>query len=193
MKRKYTWMILPVALFPYMALLALSTIFLSTKHPVFRFLMESVFRSDALLLIGLMLLLGLIAVVLAVLYFVRALRRRADALFLAKMAMILKLAQVPAYALIFAVSVAFVIAMLLIPFAIGLYWVDLLTLWLSGLLMLAAVVNAVRQGAFRWQEVLWVVLLQFVFCADVIASVVFYGKLRKKYMGKAANTITKNE
>lgn len=186
MNRNRIWYILPTAVLPYLVLLALAVIFFSADHPVFAFLMESVFGGNALLLIAALLLYCVFAGMLSVICFVTGIRKGWDALSLAKSAMILKLCQVPAYALIFVLGIVFAITLFTIPFAIGLFLLDCLTLCLTGLLTAAAAINAVRQGFFQSKEVLWIVLLQLVFCADVAATIAFYCKLRKRVEGKMA-------
>ena len=131
-------------------------------------------------LIGALLFCCLIAFVVSVVYFAVALCKRWDALTLAKYAMILKLSQIPTYTAIFVLAVPFVVSVITIPFAIGLWWFDCFTLFLSGIFMVAAIINTVRQGMFTSREVCWFVILQFFFCADVVAAIVFYLRLKKK-------------
>ena len=45
--------------------------------------------------------------------------------------------------------------------------------------IISSVIIAIRKNIFTFKEVFWVILLQFIFCADVIASVVFYIKLKR--------------
>lgn len=179
MSRNRIWYILPTAVLPYLVLLALAVIFFSTNHPVFAFLMESVFGGNALLLIAALLLYCAFAGVFSVVCFVNGIRKDWDALSLARNAMILKLCQVPAYVMIFVLGIALAITLFTIPFAIGLFLLDCLTLCLTGFWTAAAAINAVRQGVCQSKEVLWIVLLQLVFCADVVATIVFYCKLRR--------------
>ena len=42
-----------------------------------------------------------------------------------------------------------------------------------------AVVLAIRNGKVSFKESWWVILLQFIYCADVVATVIFYVKLKK--------------
>jgi hypothetical protein len=99
---------------------------------------------------------------------------------MAKTAMIVKLTQVPAYVLIFILGVLFVITLFTIPFTLGIYLLDCLTLALTGFLTLAAVICAIRQGLCTWKECIWVVILQFIFCGDVVASILFFRMLKKR-------------
>ena len=74
------------------------------------------------------------------------------------------------------------ITLFTIPFAVGLVVIDCLALFMTGLPIIASAVMAKRQGVFSLKEVFWVIALQFVFCADVIASVMFYLKLKRYYI-----------
>ena len=66
-----------------------------------------------------------------------------------------------------------------IPFTIGLFLLDGFMLVLSGITVLAASINAIRQGQMPLQKTILFVLMQFVFCADVFAVFAFYRALKK--------------
>ena len=178
MKKNCIWYILPTALLPYIALGVLAIIFFSAKSPVLDAVMESVFRGNMWYLVAVLLLFCLLAAALSAVYFVRSIRKEYDALQLAKCAMVVKLLQVPAYIAIFVLGVLLVLAIFTIPFALGLFLIDCLTLLLTGLMTVAAAINAVRQGHCKTKETVWVIILQFIFCADVVAAAVFYRKLK---------------
>ena len=50
---------------------------------------------------------------------------------------------------------------------------------MTGLFVVSSVIATIKNNTFTLKEVIWVILLQFVFCADVISSVVFYIKLKR--------------
>lgn len=179
MNKKKIWLIIPALSLPYLALFMLATIFFSAEMPFFAFVMETLFRSNALLLIAALTIYCMITLAVSVGYFVIGIRKGWDALALAKCAMLLKLAQVPAYVAIFVLGVLLAFTIFTIPFSIGLWLLDCVCLLISGLFMLAAAINSVRQGVFSAKGVRWFVILQLIFCADVVASVVFYLQLRK--------------
>lgn len=181
MTKKRCWMIIPAVLLPYLGLFTLATIFFSSKLPFFAFIVEFAFHNNGLNLIAALLLCCALATVLSIICFAASIRKRWDALSLAKCAMIVKLIQVPAYILIFASGVFLLITIFTIPFSIGLFLLDCLCLFLSGLLVASASINAVRQGLCEPKEIIWVIILQFVFCADVISSIVFYRKLKRTF------------
>ena len=179
MNKKLLLIIIPIALFPYLILFAFATIFFSTEIPFFRWVMESVFDSNALLLIAALLLYFILTALLSIICFVVSIYAKWDALSLAKAAMITKLIQIPAYVLIFVLGFMFLITIFTYPFSIALFMLDCLSIFLTGLLVVAAIISAIRNNIFSFQEIFWIILLQFVFCADVISSVIFYNKLKR--------------
>ena len=173
MNKKLLFIFIPIALVPYLSLFALATIFFSTTLPFFGWIMDSVFDSNALYLIAALLLYYILAVALSIVCFVVSIYAKWDALSLAKTAMIIKLVQIPPYLLIF------VFTIFTYPFSILLFILDCLSLFMTGLLVIASATSAIRKNIFSFIEIIWVILLQFVFCADVISSVVFYNKLKR--------------
>lgn len=64
-----------------------------------------------------------------------------------------------------------------IPFSIGFFLLDCLAVLLTGLLTTGAVINSIRQGLLTWKDTFWIIPLQFMFCADVAATIILYKKL----------------
>lgn len=168
------------ALLPYFVLFALAVIFFLNDYPVFGFFMESVFHSNVLNLFAVILIYCFFNIVLCFVCFIAEVYKKTDALQLAKSAIVMKLILLPSYLVIFVLGFFLMITIFTFPFSIGLFLLDCLTLFLTGLFNLAAIINSVRQGFFKTKEVIWIAILQFIFCADVIASLVFYYKLRKR-------------
>ena len=180
MSKKQIWYILPTILLPYLALCVLAVIFFSTEYPVLSFIMETVFCGKVIYLFASLLAWCILAAVLSILGVAVGVRQGWSALSLAKTAMIVKLIQVPAYILTFILGAVLAITLFTIPFAIGLFLLDGLTLILTGLLVAAAAVNAVRQGINKRNEVLPLLMLQLFFCLDVAAAIIFFVRLRNR-------------
>ena len=179
MNKKLFAISVPIVLVPYLALFTLATVFFSTKFPFFKYIMESVFDSNALYLIAALLLYCILTGMLSIVCFFVSIYKKWDAISLAKTAMIMKLVQVPAYLLIFVLGTACLITIFTIPFSVGLFITDCLSVFMTGLFVISSVIASIRNKTFTRKEVIWVVLLQFVFCADVISSVIFYKKLKR--------------
>ena len=179
MNKKLFLISFPIVLVPYLALFALATVFFSTDLPFFNYIMESVFDSNALYLIAALFLYCILTGMLSIVCFFVSIYKKWDAISLAKTAMIMKLVQVPAYVLLFALGAVFVITIFTIPFSIGLFVIDCLSVFMTGLFVVSSVIATIKSNTFTLKEVIWVILLQFIFCADVISSIVFYIKLKR--------------
>lgn len=183
MNKKLFFVSIPIVIGPYLALFALATIFFSTKLPFFRWTMEEVFCGNALYLVAAMLIFCVLVVVWSGIISFVSVYKKWDALSVAKTAMIIKLAQIPAYVSIFVLGVLLVTGIFTIPFAIGLFVLDCLFVLMTGLLVISAVVISIRNDRHTFNELFWIVLLQFVFCGDVIASILLYRKLKRSNSG----------
>ena len=181
MINKKTWLLLPTALFPYVILFVLATVFYSSRISMFEYIMETVFNSNALNLLLVLLIYCLIATILSIACFGICIHKNTDALALAKTAMIIKIIQIPAYILIFILGILFLITLFTIPFTIALFIFDGFTLVLTSLITISSIINAVKQGVFQTKEVILIAILQYIFCADVISSIAYYFMLKKRY------------
>ena len=178
-KRKNSYLLLPVTILPYFALFCLAFLYGSTTIPPFQIVMERLFQNNIFYLFGAIVLFFLLAAGLSIFHFIRSLRRAQDALALAKTAVIIKLIQIPAYILIFLLGILLLITPFTAIFSGLLFLIDCLTLCLTGLITVAAAINAGKQGLLPTEQSLLLLLLQPVFCADVIAALLLYRKLRR--------------
>jgi len=165
---------------PYIAIASLFIIFFSTKNQLANYIMESVFKSNALLLLALFAITVILSVILACICSFISIKNAWDPLAFSKTIMIIKLIQIPAFIIIFILSLAFMLTIFTLPFAIALFFLDILSLLSTGFLNIAAIITASKNGEVNLKDNLWLAVLQFIFCADVIASIIFYLKLKKK-------------
>ncbi len=179
MNKKLFVLSIPTLLSPYIAIFTLAVVFLSTKVKLFEAIMESIFQNDGLLLIAALVIYFLLTFALCIATFFISTFKFRDAISMAKTAMLIKLIQIPAYVVIFVLGVAMTIAIWTIPFTIALFWIDCLCLFLTGLPILSSIICALRQGTIKFREVIWVIILQFVFCADVVAAIIYYKRLKE--------------
>ena len=93
--------------------------------------------------------------------------------------MVLKLIQIPAYVTVFLLGCIFAITIWLFAFVIVLFFLDCLTILLTGLIGLTASIRCA--GEKRVSKGLCVAngILSFVFCADVVLAIIFYVKSRR--------------
>lgn len=173
MNAKRIWLILPGAVLPYIFLGALAVLFFSPQ------VIETAFGSNIFLYAAAVFAYAAAAVTATVVAFVLAVVRQWDALSLAKTVMLVKLLQIPGYIAVFVLGFCLMLSIFTYAFIILLVLFDVITLLMSGLLCTAAVIGAAREGHIPFLRSLWVVLLQFVFCADVAAAVIFYIQLKR--------------
>ena len=158
--KKYL-LLLPTVVFPYCILFAVYCIFSG-------FLMERVFRDNAMVLMGVLVLTWVIAAVFAVLFLILGLSREWDARELVKVNMVIKLIHVPAYIGIFLIGCACLITIFTAGISLALALLDSLAIILSGMVGLTAAIRS--RAGYK------LALLQFIFCADVIGAVLLYKK-----------------
>ena len=185
-KKRICWIAVPALLLPYLTLLTLATIFLSTTVPFFEWVMYGVFSANALYLLAAFLISCFAVAVFSVICFFISIYKKWDCVSLAKLFMIVKLIQIPAYVLIFILGVFMAITVFTIPFSIALFLFDCFSLVLTGIGVISAVINAIRQGVSTPKELFWLAIAQFFFCVDVVASIVLYVKLKKLKKAKTS-------
>ena len=176
MNKKRFLLILPAVLLPYATLGLLVLIYIAPHT----FLDEWMGRGGFFYLLGFFLLYVITAFALAVVGFVKSIRGNWDPISLAKTAMIIKLAQIPAYICIFILGLVCLVMIFTYFISFLLALIDAITLCATGLLTTAAVVNHSRRNQLEWGKYWWVIATQFIFCVDVGTTIWFYTKLRRE-------------
>lgn len=172
-------LIVLAAMLPYVALSALGIIFLSVKIPEIGMVMESVFQNKMWYLIASVLLFALSTVVFSAVCYDQIIKNNLDALSVFKTATIVKLIQISGYILILILSLLMVLTVFTIPFSIGLCLLDCLSLVSNGFIAAAAAINALRKGQITRRGAFQFTILQLIFCADVLVSIILFQKLKK--------------
>lgn len=168
---------IPLILFPYLLLFSLYCLLTG-------FLMAEVFANNGYILLLLLIAFALIAFVCSLVMIVLALVKKEDSLALARLNMVVKLCHVPAYIAIFILSVIFLLTVLGIGFVFVFAIADAFSIVMSGIYGAIAAWAGHRQNTLK-TECVALGILQFVYCADVVACIVMYVKVRK---GKRAQT-----
>jgi peptide-methionine (S)-S-oxide reductase len=176
MNKKRFLLILPAVLLPYATLGLLVLIYTAPNT----FLDEWMGRGGFFYLLGFFLLYVITAFALAVVGFVKSIRGNWDPISLAKTAMIIKLAQIPAYICIFILGLVCLVMIFTFFISFLLALIDAIALCATGLLTTAAVINHGRRKKIKRGKYWWVIALQFLFCLDVGATTWFYTRLRKE-------------
>ncbi len=179
MKKKGLFIAVALMLQPYLILFALALVFSCYQFSFSTFIMEKVFLNNGLILAGVILLYTLFCCALSIVCFIVSIRKKWDALELAEIAMKIKLIQIPAYVLIFILGVLFLISIFTFAFTFILFVLDCMFMFTTGLLVAASVIITVKNEALELKNAIWVIISQFVFCADVVAAILFYKKLKQ--------------
>lgn len=179
MNKKAFLLLLPSTLLQYVTLLCMAIIFFSTRNSAMQFVMEKIFDSNIFVLIAVFLIYFATSFVLAIICYIIAFVKSPEPSGLAKTAMIIKLIQIPAYIVNFVLSVLFILTVFTIGFAVVLIAVNCFCLLISGVLNIIAMFIAVRKGVLKTGECILYAVFQFVFCLDIVSSVLLLHKLKK--------------
>lgn len=170
---KKVLLLTPVALLPYGVILMGYLFFTHFE------IINTVFHGNPLLFFAVLLAMILFAVTVTCFTLVISLVKKWECISFARSVMIIKLIHIPAYILIFLCGLIFGVTIFLYAANILLVIFDCIFIAMTGALATASVVLAVRQKKWASSNAVWPILLQFIFCADVVASIVFYIKLKK--------------
>ena len=180
MNAKRIWLVIPAALIPYLCLFTMATMFFCFDYQFFRIIMEKVFNYNGPLLVLTLFIIVAVSCVLSIISFVLSICKKWDPVSLAKTSAIIKLLQIPAYLLIFVLGVLLLISIFTFAVSFILCFLDCLTLVLTSLITVAAIVNARRQRLITKTEAVIFSILQFIFVVDVIFSILFLFKIFKR-------------
>ncbi len=165
MIKKFTIML--IAIFPYLIVLAL--IFIFTGQ-----FMETVFHNNAFTLLLILIVMYVVSLVCAIVIFIASISKKSNVLEVLHMNMIIKLIHIPAYLLIFVIGLICMLTIFTIGLSIVLMVLDGMTIVLSGLIGLGGVIRSLRDKKISITAAVIHGILQFVFCADIISSIVIF-------------------
>lgn len=160
------------ALFPYSLLAIFHCLFSG-------FLMDTVFRNNALFCLAALAVCFLIALVSVIALCILGCRASVPPDRRALLVMGIKLIQIPAYAALFVLGALFLATIFTIPFTLFIVFWDVVTIILSGAVGAVFLRKNYCAGCLNHTE--WIVhtVLQFVFCADVVSTVIVFRKLKQ--------------
>lgn len=170
-----------LAVTPYLAVIPLILTFIGSDE------LWQVFGNNAYNLIIPVVLFIILTGILTSVCFIISLKNKWDAYALAKTMAIIKLIHVPAYIAIFIVGAFCTLTVFSLPFTVLLAVFDYILLIMSGLMTSSAVILALNQNPQLPKTYCLLIVLQFVFCADVVATVFIYKKLKAEKENKSEN------
>lgn len=162
-----------IILFPY----AIAFLIYSLFHPS---IMEHVFHDDIYRGVAYLFIFLLIAFISAIIVFIGNLRDKEDVAGVARMNMIIKLVQIPAYLYIFIFGLLCMVTIFTMGISFVLMWLDAVSISLSGLIGISAVKHARGIGALSGPQMILHGILQFIFCADIISSIIVFRKTKQR-------------
>lgn len=165
---------LPAAIFPYCVLFVMYCVFSG-------FLIDSLFEEQFFPLLLCLCVIWVLGLFLTALFLAVDARRKTPALTLARINMLVKLAHIPAYVVIFILGLSMMLTLFTMGISILLVVFDVMAIALSGLAGLVAVRRCRLQGLCSRRFAVLHGILQFVFCADVVSAIVVYRKARRAH------------
>lgn len=161
-----------IVLFPYAIAFVLYCIFSG-------FLMESVFQNNAYLCLLILIIIWVVALICAVSISARSLVRKWNFVELSRANMLIKTISIPAYLVIFVIGTACMLTIFTVAISVILMILDVMAIVLSGLIGISAVKRSYDSKAISANEMILYGVLQFVFCADVVTSIIVFRKSKK--------------
>lgn len=162
-----------IILFPYFVVFLICSLFNKS-------LMKSIYHNN--FYTGLLYLFAfwLAAFISAIIISVNNLMNKADAVETAKINMVVKLVQIPAYLFIFVAGLVCLLTIFTFAITFVLVILDCASIILSGLIGISAVRRSYADEVLSKSEMVIYSILQFVFCFDVISSVIVFRKTKAK-------------
>lgn len=160
-----------IALFPYLIVFVLICMFTGYS-------MDNVFHDNVLIPFSIFIGLYVVALISSVITFIKSLTKKRELLEVLRINMIIKLIHVPAYLCIFIVGLGCMITIFTFGITIVLMILDGMTIVLSGLIGLGGVIRSLRENKISITKAVIHSIFQFVFCADIISSIVIYSTVK---------------
>jgi len=161
-----------VLLFPYYVVFAVECV-LEDR------LMETVFRSNAYVLFLTLFVVFVLALLTSVAVFIISIVTKWNTKDLLRVNMIMKLVHLPANIAILYFTFAFMLTIFTFAISMILIVIPCITIFMSGLIGLAGVIRSAVEKKLSAKEAIIHGILQFIFCADIISSIMIYKKFKK--------------
>ena len=170
--RKFYFLFPLIILFPYFILLALFCLFTNT-------FMDTVFNNNGLYVLLALILLYIIALVCSIIIFITSIVFQRSSQQLLHINMIIKIIHIPAYILIFLFGLLCLLTIFSAGITIVLMILDIMTIFLTGLIGLVGIIRSVIENKLSKKTAIIYAIFQFIFCVDVISSIIIYKKIKK--------------
>ena len=141
--------------------------------------MDTIFHNNVYSLLLTLIILYIPALICAVTAFISSFIKKEKPLDMLRINMLIKLIHISAYLFIFFVGLACIITIFTIGITIILIIFDIMTIALNGLIGLGGIIRSFREGEISIETAVFHGILQFIFCADIISSIVIYRKVKR--------------
>jgi hypothetical protein len=136
--------------------------------------MDTIFNNNAFSFLFILIIVFVAALVCALAVFITGFTKKKNSLEVLRINMIIKLIHVPAYLLIFVFGLLCTLTIFTIGINIVLIIFDGMTIILSGLIGIGGIIRGLRENKISIKKAVLHGMLQFVYCADIISSIVIY-------------------
>lgn len=160
-----------IILFPYFIVFLICSLFNKS-------LMKYIYHNNFYLGLLYLFAFWLIAFISAIIISINNLVNKADAVETAKINMVIKLVQIPAYLFVFVAGILCLLTIFTFALTFILAILDCASIVLSGLIGVSAVKRSYSDGSLSKPEMVIYCILQFVFCVDVISSIIVFRKTK---------------
>ena len=193
MKKGLLFVSILITIVPYLTISTFLILVLSSSVSFCKYIIESIFQNNALLIILFIIFYCLLVLILTSISFIRIILKNHNPLLVAKHAMTIKLVQIPSYILIFLFGTILFANVFTALFAILFYFIDCLTIFMTGLLATSSIIVLIKKNEAKLKDNIWLIIFQYVFCIDVIASIFLYNKLKNIENKKQFSDITQSK
>lgn len=166
-----------IILFPYFIVLLICSLFNE-------FLMKYICHNNFYLGLFYLFAFWLVAFISAMILCVKNFVNKTDAVEITRINMVIKIVQVPAYLCIFVVGFVCLLTIFMLGFSFALVVFDCAAIILSGLIGVSAVSRSYAEGMLSQTEMVIHSILQFIFCLDVISSIIVFRKIKVASIAK---------
>ena len=144
------------------------------------FLWETVFFNSVYVPLFFILLIGVLIYIINIVFIVMGWNGKWNARELARVNMLVKLIQIPAYILIFLAGIACLITIFTMGISVALIFLDGFCIGMTGLLGIAAFRNMQREGRISQTQQVFYSIGSFIFCVDVILAIAGYRRSKQE-------------
>ena len=164
-------------LFPYLIIFASICIVTNIGN-----IMESIFNNNALYVLAVLIIIYVFALICTIIQVILNSISQKSSKQLLFINMIIKLVHIPAYIVIFLFGLLNLITIFTAGIAIVLMILDGMAIFLTGLIGLSGIIRGLLEKKLSPKNAFVYGVFQFIFCVDVISSIVLYKKIKKAEM-----------